>query len=276
MTNLEYTFALFIVAYFAGLIGALTGLGGGVIIVPVLVILLKIDLKYAMGASLIAVIATSSGAALTFIRHHYTNLRIGMFLETGAILGAIVGAVLVKYLPTSIISIIFGLVLLLSIWTSLKRHETNSAKPSHPWAKTLSLEGKYLSHTGLKSYSVFRVPIGFSLMTIAGALSGLLGIGSGALKVLALEQAMGLPYKVATSTSNFMIGMTAAASAGIYFSSGYIYPEIAFPVLIGVLIGSFTGSKILIKAKPENLKILFSIIILFLALQMIYKGLIGL
>jgi len=275
MTNLEFSFALFFVAYFAGLIGALTGLGGGVILVPILVILFKIDLRYAMGASLVSVIATSSGAALTFMQHHYTNLKIGMFLEIGAVLGALIGALLVKFIPTPIISIIFGIVLLLSILLSLKRHEAVTAKTSHPWAKYLSLEGHHLTQTGLQKYPVFRVPLGFSLMTLAGALSGLLGIGSGALKVLSLDLAMGLPYKVATSTSNFMIGMTAAASAGIYLSSGYIYPEIIFPVVLGVLIGALMGSKILIQAKPKRLRILFSIIIFFLALQMMYKGFLG-
>lgn len=260
MTNIEFSFVLFLIAYFAGLIGALTGLGGGVILVPVLVLLLNIDLKYAMGTSLISVIATSSGAALTFMNNHYTNLKIGMFLEVGAILGAIVGALLIKYMPTAIISIIFGIVLLLSAWLSLTHHKAKPPKAIHP-PKNL--------------YTILRTPIAFILMTIAGGLSGLLGVGSGALKVLSLELVMGLPYKVATSTSNFMIGMTASASVGIYLSAGYIYPEIAFPVLIGVLIGSFIGSKILIRANPEKLKILFVIIIFFLAVQMIYKGFLG-
>lgn len=249
MTNLEFSGILFVIAYFAGLIGALTGLGGGIIIVPALVLLLNVDFKYAMGASLVSVIATSSGAALTFLRQHYTNLKIGMFLEMGAIIGAVVGAMLVKFLPTSLISIVFGVVLLSSAWLSFKKRDVN-----------------------LPQNTISHLPLGFTLMTIAGALSGLLGIGSGTLKVLSLDLAMGLPYKIATSTSNFMIGMTAAASAGIYLSEGYIQPDIIFPILPGVLIGALMGSKILVKAKPEKLRLLFTIIIFCLAIQMIYKG----
>jgi len=276
MTNLTFSLALFAIAYFAGFIGALTGLGGGVIIVPSLVLLFNIDFKLAMGASLISVIATSSGAALTFLQNNFTNMKLGMFLEIGAISGAIVGALLVKFVPISIISIIFGMVLLFSSWFSIaRREEIESAQSSHPWTKRLSLDGTYPTSHGLKTYPVLRVPLGFSLMTLAGLLSGLLGIGSGALKVLSLDLAMGLPYKVSASTSNFMIGMTAAASAGIYFSSGYINPEICFPVLLGVLLGAIVGSKVLIYEKPRRLRMIFVFIIFLLALQMIYNGILG-
>lgn len=282
MTNLTFSLALLAIAYFAGFIGALTGLGGGVILVPALVILFHIDLKFAMGASLIAVIATSSGAALTFMQHNFTNMKIGMFLEIGAVVGAIVGALMVKFIPTPFISIIFGIVLLFSIWFTITRHEEiDNITPSHPWAQYLSLGGTYPTAQGVqstqaqeesKTYPVLRVPLGFSLMTLAGILSGLLGIGSGALKVLSLDVAMGLPYKISTSTSNFMIGMTAAAGAGIYLSSGYIIPEFAFPVVLGVLLGAFMGSKLLIHAHPKRLRLLFVVIIFLLAIQMIYNG----
>lgn len=278
MSNFEFTLILFAIAYFAGVIGALTGLGGGVIIVPALVIFFKIDLRYAIGASLISVIATSSGAALTFMRQHYTNLKIGMFLEVGAILGAMLGAILIHYLPLPIIAIIFGIVLLVSIGLSLRRTkeqvsvQREQILPPSKLRRFLSLSGQFQSEKGLETYQIVRLPLGFGLMTLAGILSGLLGIGSGALKVLSLDLAMGLPYKVATSTSNFMIGMTAAASAGIYFSKGYIDPEMTFPTMLGVLLGAMTGSRILISAKPERLRILFAFIIFVMAIQMIYKG----
>lgn len=276
MNNLEFSILLFLIAHLAGIIGVLTGLGGGVIIVPALVILLEVDLRYAMGASLISVIATSSGAALTFMHHHFTNLRIGMFLEVGAVIGAIVGAFLIRYLPVTTISIIFGIVILFSIILSIKQQAAASkgkkSKTSHAWALHLSLEGHHKTSKGLEKYPVLRVPLGFSIMTLAGAISGLLGIGSGAVKVLALDLAMGLPYKVATGTSNFMIGMTAAASAGIYLASGYIYAPIAFPVMLGVLVGSLMGSKLLVEAKPERLRIIFIVVLSLLAIQMIYRG----
>jgi len=277
MTVIAFTMALFCVSYVAGLFGALTGLGGGIVIVPVLVLLFKIDIRLAMGASLLSVMATSSGAALTFLKHHYTNVKVGMFLETGAIVGAIVGALLVKVVPVGLISIIFGLVLISSIWISLKHHRGHpSTKPSHPWAVRLGLDGHYYTDQHEhKSYNIYRVPLGLSLMTVAGGLSGLLGIGSGALKVLALDLAMGLPYKVSTSTSNFMIGMTASASMGVYLTSGYISPELAFPVMLGVLMGAFTGSRILVLANVKMLRMLFDTVVLLLAIQMIYKGITG-
>jgi len=267
MTVLEFSIILFLVAYLAGFLGSLTGLGGGIIIVPILVLLFKIDIRYAMGASLIAVITTSSGAALAFIKNHYTNIKIGMLLETSAIFGAIIGALLVRVIPVEFVSVIFGVVLIFAVWFSLKRHKDHLlTKPSHPWALRLGLGG---------DYQVRHVPLGLGLMTIAGALSGLLGIGSGALKVLAMDLAMNLPYKVSTSTSNFMIGMTGAASVGIYFSSGYINPELSFPIIPGVFLGSVMGSKILLFANVRILKIIFSVVILMLSVQMIYKGISG-
>lgn len=268
MTNLEFSCILFLVSYSSGLFGALTGLGGGIIIVPVLVLLFGIDIRFAMGASLISVIATSSAAALTFIRNHYTNIKIGMFLETGAVFGAIIGAFLVRFISVDFISILLGAVLILSVWLSRKRYaeQTTYDAPSHPWALRLGLE---------ESYKVYQVPFALGLLTIAGGLSGLLGIGSGALKVLAMDLAMKLPYKVATSTSNFMIGITAAASIGIYFSAGYMNPELSFPVMLGVLAGAFMGSKLLLLVHVRNLRTLFNCIVLILALQLLYKGITG-
>jgi uncharacterized membrane protein YfcA len=277
LTILTFSLLLLFVAYLAGLLGALTGLGGGVVLIPALVLLFHVNIHYAMGASLISVIATSSGAALAYLRDGYTNIRIGMFLEVGAVIGAIVGAILVALISSRFIAIIFGIVLLLSAYLTWKRKEDNKSvsQSSHPWAKFLTLNGTYPTSEGYKSYSVQNVPLALIIMTIAGGLSGLLGIGSGALKVLAMDQAMRLPYKVATTTSNFIIGITAAVSTGIYFSHGYIDPGLTFPVVIGVLLGAYTGAKVLAKIHSDRLRMIFGIVVTILAFEMIYKGLMG-
>jgi len=263
-------------AFFAGLLGALTGLGGGVIIIPVLVLLFHINIHYAMGASLISVIATSSGTSIAYLREGYTNLRIGMFLEVAAVIGAFVGALVVAFISKTFLTILFSLLLFLSAYFTLKRkeeHETD--KPSHPWAVALKLDGSYPTKKGMMSYHVQKVPLAFFLMGIAGLVSGLLGIGSGALKVLAMDHAMRLPYKVSTTTSNFMIGITAAVSIGIYFSHGFINPIIAFPVMLGVLIGAFSGARLLPKIHTRFLRIIFSVVICFMGAELLYKTLSG-
>jgi uncharacterized protein len=272
----EFSAYLLIVSYAAGLLGSLTGLGGGVVLVPALALLFKVDLHYAMGASLISVIATSSGAAAAFVREGYTNLRIGMFLEAAAVVGAIVGAMVATMLDERVIAVIFGVMLLASSYWSLRRREQHeSDRPSHPWALKLRLPGSYTTRAGRHWYRVHNVPAGLGLMGLAGALSGLLGIGAGAVKVLAMDQAMRLPYKVSTATSNFVIGITAAASAGVYFTRGYIDPGLTMPVMLGVLVGSLTGARIMVGARSEVLRILFSLVILALAVQMIYQGVAG-
>ena len=273
MNNLEFSSYLLIVSYIAGFLGALTGLGGGVVLVPALVLLFRVDIHYAMGASLISVIATSSGAAAAFIREGYTNLRIGMFLEVGAVLGAIVGAFVAALLNAHVIAVIFGMVLLASAYLSLRRDEaTESDRPSHPWATRFSMEGVRPTLTGPRDYRVHNVPAGLGLMGLAGTLSGLLGIGSGAVKVLAMDYAMRLPYKVATTTSNFIIGITAAASAGVYFTRGYVDPGLTMPVMLGVLVGSLTGARVLGSTKSHSLRIVFGLVILALGIEMIYNG----
>jgi uncharacterized membrane protein YfcA len=276
MTLLIFSVTLFLIACIAGMLGALTGLGGGILLIPVLVLLFHIDIHYAMGTSLISVIATSSGSSIAYLREGYTNLRIAMFLEIGAVIGAFIGALSISIFPTNIIAIIFGFVLIFSAYLSLRnKMELEQNTLSHPWAIKLKLDGTYPTPEGNKSYKVQNVPLALGIMTVAGTLSGLLGIGSGALKVLAMDQAMRLPYKVATTTSNFIIGITAAVSAGTYFAYGYIDPNLTFPVMIGVLLGSLIGAKILPKINNHNLRIIFSIMILLLAAQMIYKGFIG-
>lgn len=269
MTVLEVTGGLFLVANVAGLFGALTGLGGGMIIVPTLVLFFHMDIKLAMGASLIAIMATSSGAALTFMKHHYTNVKIGMLLEIGVIIGAIMGALLVTVMPGHLLSLLLGLISLVSVWFTLRRREDQIiVQPSHPWAVRLGLQGD-------GDYGVYRVPLGLSLMAGAGALSGLLGIGSGIFKVLAMDVVMGLPYKVSTSTSNLMIGMTAATSIGIYFAAGYITLDLACPIILGVLCGSWSGSKLLVLLNVRVLRRVFSAVVLILAIQMIWNGATG-
>ena len=276
MTDLNFTLLILIFAYLAGLLGALTGLGGGVIIIPVLVLLFHVNIHYAMGAALISVIATSSGAAAAFLREGYINIRIGMFLEVGAAIGALLGAALLVYLPVNIVTIIFASVLLFSAYFTVRRREEHEVSgKSDPIAQKLKLEDSYPTPKGPKSYSVHRVPTAFGLMTLAGILSGLLGIGSGVVKVLAMDQAMRLPYKVATTTSNFIIGITAAVGAGVYFSQGYIDPVLTFPVMIGVLIGAITGARLLSRAPVKLLRWIFGVVIGLIALQMLYKAFTG-
>lgn len=258
------------------MLGALTGLGGGVVVIPVLVLLFHVDIHYAMGASLISVIATSSGTAAAYLREGYTNLRIGMFLEMAAVIGAFAGALLIAFVSPTFLSIVFSIVLFFSAYLTIKRREeTEFYTTSHPWALKFKLDGTYPLKDKLESYRVQNVPIALFIMGIAGMISGLLGVGSGTLKVLAMDQALRLPYKVATTTSNFMIGITAAVSAGIYFSHGYINPVIAFPVMIGVLAGSFFGAKVLTRIHTRFLRILFSVVICLIGVQMLYKALSG-
>jgi len=277
---LEFTGAVAVVSLAAGFLGSLTGLGGGVVLVPLLTIFFHVDIRYAIGASLVSVIATSSGAAASYVKEGFSNIRIGMFLEIATTLGALLGAFLATHIPTSALAIVFGAVLLYSAYISRKvRTQAQRDLPPDPLATRLRLNGSFPDLEGQRSYprsyNVQRVPAGFSLMFGAGALSGLLGIGSGAVKVLAMDQAMEIPFKVSTTTSNFMIGVTAAASAGIYLSRGYVDPGLAMPVMLGVLAGSLLGSRMLVKAETKSLRLVFSVVILVLGLQMLYKGIWG-
>jgi uncharacterized membrane protein YfcA len=260
----------------AGFLGSLTGLGGGVVLVPLLTLVFGVDIRYAIGASLISVIATSSGAAAAYVKEGYTNLRVGMFLEIATTLGALGGAFLAARVPTSWIAVMFGLVLIHSAYLSSRTPRPDmEGGASDRWATRLRLDGSYPTLSGLKAYRVQAVPVGFGIMAVAGALSGLLGIGSGAIKVLAMDRAMRLPFKVSTTTSNFMIGVTAAASAGVYLNRGYIDPGLAMPVMLGVLLGSLAGARVLAGTRTRLLRIIFSLVILLLGVEMIYNGLTG-
>jgi uncharacterized protein len=276
MNTLEFTLLIALGSFAAGFLGSLTGLGGGVVIVPLLTVVFHVDIRYAIGASLVSVIATSSGAAAAYVREGYSNIRIGMFLEIATTFGALAGAFIAGILSASIIAIIFGLVLLYSGYlASRTTSEPTHDGPPDRLATLLRMDGDYPTANGRQSYHVQGVTGGFSLMFVAGVLSGLLGIGSGAVKVLAMDQIMRLPFKVSTTTSNFMIGVTAAASAGIYLSRGYIDPGLVMPVMLGVLGGSLLGARVLAGAQTRVLRMVFSAVIVLLGAEMIYNGLTG-
>ena len=262
MTVLEFSALLFVVSCFTGTFGVLTGLGGGMLLVPILTAL-GVNLYYAMGASLISIITTSLSAAITPSGQHYNSVRIGMFLETGAVMGALFGAVLLSILPVSLISIIFSFVLLFSAYSTFIRRTQ---------VEDLTIEQAKLTHIDFKQYSKAELLQGWLLMIGGGILSSILGVGSGAVKVLAMDQVLHLPYKISTATSNFMVGMTASASMGIYFAKDYIEPTIAFPVILGIFLGALIGSKILQFVKSRSLRVVFSVLVVILAIQMFYTG----
>ncbi len=271
-----FTLLVWLGSLLAGFLGALTGLGGGVVIVPLLVLLFGVDIRYAIGASLVSVIATSSGAAAAYVKEGYSNIRIGMFLEIATTLGAIAGAFLAARVATGALGVIFGIVLLYSAFLSIKRRrDTTDGDPPDALAVRLKMDSSYPTPGGHEAYHVHNVPAGFGLMFVAGTLSGLLGIGSGAVKVLAMDQAMRIPFKVSTTTSNFMIGVTAAASAGVYLNRGYIDPGLAMPVMLGVLVGSTLGARWLMGARVRALRIVFALAVFALGIEMIYGGLSG-
>lgn len=273
INNLLFTLLIFIGSFSAGLLGSLTGLGGGVIVVPMLTVLFGVDIHFAAGASLISVIATSSGAASAYVKEGFSNIRIGMFLEIATTVGAVVGAYIAGIISANIISIIFAFILAYSAVTTFLKKDSQLTFEPDTLATRLNMNGNYPDGSRLISYNVQKVPQGFSMMIFAGALSGLLGIGSGAAKVVAMDQIMKIPFKVSTTTSNFMIGVTAAASAGIYLKNGYIHAALVMPVMLGVLSGAFLGARILTSASSKTLKIIFSVIILVMAFEMFKNGL---
>lgn len=272
MTILTFTLLLLAGAYLAGLVGSLTGLGGGVVIIPLLTLVFHVDIRYAIGAALLASIANSSGAASAYVKEGITNIRLGMFLEIATTVGAVVGALIAVYTPTNTIAILFGSILLFSAAMTIRKKNQEALLVGSAFANKLKLNNSYPTKNGEVSYRLKNVGAGFSIMTIAGVFSGLLGIGSGALKVLAMDSTMHIPFKVSTTTSNFMIGVTAAASAVVYLQRGYMDAGIAFPVVLGVLCGAFTGSKLLPKMDARVLKYIFCTAIAFVAVEMIYNG----
>lgn len=279
MTPLEFTGVVFGASMVAGVIGSVLGLGGGIIVTPVLTIGFGIDIRYAIGASLISVIATSSGAAAAYVREKMTNLRVAMLLEIATSCGALTGAMIAAYVQARWLFIIFAVILGYSAVMMLRRRSDVSGTdvPRDRFADSLKLHDTFYDPALQEAvtYRVTRTPIGFGLMYVAGTVSGLLGIGSGSLKVPAMDLCMRLPIKVSTATSNFMMGVTAAASAGVYFSRGEIDPFIAGPVAVGVLIGAMAGSKIFGKLNNQFIRQMFVIVLLWVSATMLWKGVVG-
>src|SRR4030042_5322148 len=270
---------LFLISVAAGFLCSLLGLGGGMIVIPVLTLLFKVDIHYAFGAIIVSIIATSCGAAAAYVKERLTNIRVGMFLEIATTVGALTGVTLLAIAETSTLFIIFGIVLLLSFVPVVRRRQEVSTKEAtskqDKLSRRLTLEGEYYDeYLGSEvRYGASRPHFAFGTMYIAGLISGLLGIGSGAFKVLSMDLIMRLPIKVSTATSNFMIGVTAAASAGVYFSRGYVNPFITAQVQLGVLLGAVLGARWLPRAKSILIRRIFAIVLAIVALQMIAKGL---
>ena len=275
MHDPAFSAAIFGISALAGFLGSLTGLGGGVVVTPVLILLFGVDFHYAIGASLVSVIATSSGAAAAYVREGFSNIRVGMFLEIATTVGALTGAHLTSIIPVADLAVIFGAVLLYSAWHSMRQHSDLPVDHADPLADKLRLNGAYPRGGRKVEYQVTHVRGGFGLMYVAGVLSGLLGIGSGAMKVIAMDQVMRIPFKVSTTTSNFMIGVTAAASAGVYLNHGYIRPALAMPVMLGVLLGSLVGARHLAGARTRSLRLVFAGVVAVMAVEMIYNGITG-
>ena len=271
-----------LIAVFAGFLGSLVGLGGGIIITPALTILFGFDIKYAIGASIVAVIATSSGSAIAFVKDHVSNMRVGMLLEVFTTAGGVVGALMAGVFSSKLLYIFFSLILLNSFYGMLKKtglitkvKKEEEIVENDKYAEKYKLNSSYYDKAINKTidYNVTNVPQGSLVMFGAGFASGLLGIGSGAFKVVALDTYMKLPIKVSTATSNFMMGVTATASALIYFFNGTINPVVAAPIAIGTLIGSRTGAKVMQRLDAKYIRYIFLPILLFTIINMFLKGL---
>lgn len=267
---------IFLIAIIAGILGSILGLGGGIIVTPVLTLFFGLDIQYAIGASIVSVIATSSGAAIAYIRDGITNTRIGMFLEIGTTLGAITGAYISGIINPKYLYIIFSLMLLYSAAMMLgkSKSELPEGVRNHPLANKLALNGAYFDKAlGRQvAYNVDGVYSGLGMMYGAGVISGLLGIGSGIFKVTAMDLVMKLPLKVSSATSNFMIGVTAAASAGVYFLRGDIDPKVAVPVALGVLLGATIGARVMQRMRSRTIRLIFIPILAIVSIEMIFKG----
>jgi uncharacterized membrane protein YfcA len=271
----EFLIILFLISIFAGVFGSIVGLGGGVVIIPVLTLLLGVDIHFAIGASIVAIIGTSSGAASTYVKDKVTNLRVGMFLEIASTSGAIIGAALAAYADSAALELVFGSILLVSLVPTLMKIGEDIPKSPElkGLSKQLGLSGSYVETNGSTvNYNATRPVAGLAGTWVAGVLSGLLGIGGGAFKVLSMDIAMKLPMKVSTTTSNFMIGVTAAASAGIYLERGDVNPLIVAPVALGILIGAAIGARLLLRSRNPTVRLIFAIVLAVTAVQMILSA----
>jgi uncharacterized membrane protein YfcA len=271
-----FLLVMFAAAFGAGAIGALVGLGGGVLIVPILTIGFDLDIRLAIGASIVSVIATSSGAGAALVRDRLTNVRVATLLQVATVCGAIGGALLAPHIGTQLLFFLFGGILLFSAMPMIRKvsQDVPAGLVNDKWADKFNLASSYPDRQigGEVAYAVTGVPLGFGLMFVAGIVSGLLGIGSGALKVLAMDSGMHLPIKVSSATSNFMIGVTAAASAGIYFWRGEVLPFVAAPVALGVLSGSILGARMLVRFRSGTVRIAFMMVLLGVAFEMLLRG----
>ncbi len=271
-----FLLVMFAAAFGAGAIGALVGLGGGVLIVPILTIGFDLDIRLAIGASIVSVIATSSGAGAALVRDRLTNVRVATLLQVATVCGAIGGALLAPHIGTQLLFFLFGGILLFSAMPMMRKvsQDVPAGLVNDKWADKFNLASSYPDRQrgGEVAYAVTGVPLGFSLMFVAGIVSGLLGIGSGALKVLAMDTGMHLPIKVSSATSNFMIGVTAAASAGIYFWRGEVLPFVAAPVALGVLSGSILGARMLVRFRSGTVRIAFMLVLVGVAFEMLLRG----
>lgn len=264
---------MLLISIAGGFLGSLLGLGGGIIVVPALTLFFGVDIRYAVAASLISIIATSSGAAASFLKDHLTNLRVAVLLEIGTVAGAMSGFVISSYIKANWLYFLFGGFLFFSSIMMFKKKGDARAEVDHPWSQKLKLAGSFPNEKGeLVHYKVANVPFGLFSMYFAGILSALLGIGSGIFKVMAMDGAMKLPMKVSSATSNFMIGVTATASAGAYLMKGDIRPEIATPVALGIIVGSFIGAKVMTKMPAAQIRKIFVVVLIVVSIQMIMKG----
>ncbi len=270
---------LLLVGVFAGSLGSLLGIGGGMIIIPILSVLMGFPMRYAIGASVIAVIATSSGSTIAYLKDDLLNLRVAMFLEIATTVGAITGAILTGAIDGKWLEVLFGIFLVYSTYNMIQKLRGKVKKDADKvsddkWAKKLKLQGSYYDKLSgeEKYYQVTRVPGGFAMMYGAGLASGLLGIGSGVFKVIAMDTIMKMPLKPSSATSNLMMGVTAAASATVYFFNGSIHPHIAAPLAIGILIGAAIGTRLMQRIHPRLLRMIFVPILFIMGVQMILKG----
>ncbi len=266
------------VGIFAGIMGSILGIGGGMIVTPIVTLAMGLDIKYAIAASIIAVIATSSGSTIAFLKDDVLNLRVAMFLEIATTIGAIIGALLTGAFEPMILYILFGSLLVFSSWNMYRKmrsgQEVLQQVHADKWAEKFNLNSSYYDKNTKQQvdYQVENVPGGFLIMLGAGLASGMLGIGSGAFKVMAMDGAMKMPLKPSSATSNLMMGVTAAASATVYFFNGSIRPDLAVPLALGILGGSTIGTRIMQILPSKLIRLIFIPILLYLGLQMILKG----
>ncbi len=277
MDPTQFFLATFTISVLAGILGSLLGLGGGIIVIPALTLLLGVDIRYAIGASIVSVIATSSGATAAHLKEHVANLRVGMLLETATATGAVVGALLSAFVTGGVLYLIFAAVLAYSAIAMFRRRHADRTPnlADDRWSRRLGLGSRYVDRANgrMVQYGVVGVPAGLGLMSLAGVISGLLGVGSGTLKVPAMDLAMGLPMKVSTATSNFMIGVTAAAGAAVHFARGDILPLAAAPVALGVLLGATGGARLLGRIQSHSVRLLFVLVLVVISVQMAARGL---